>query len=256
VAATAILSNVLWGMGHTELAVRSSLQNVERAVALGHANSLTYALAYGACIVAMLRGDTAETARLADQLLQVATAYHSRLFESYGKVYQGWALAGRGGAEAAIGLLDEATLGFKKAGSGVYWPLLLGVSAYVLGRAGRHEEACARAEEGIREAERREEIWTLPELLRLKARALRRLGQPEAGVPLLDRALGLARAHGMRSWELRIACDLVEFGVANDERNHAAKLREALNGFPEQADTPDRRRALALLASAMPARSG
>ncbi|MBV8702962.1 MAG: hypothetical protein JO118_04560, partial [Acetobacteraceae bacterium] len=256
VAATAILSNVLWGMGHTDLAMRTSLQNVERAAALGHANSLTYALAYGACIVAMLRGDTTETARLAGQLLQVATAYHSSLWESYGKVYQGWALARRGEAEAAVALLDEASLGFKKAGSGVYWPLLLGVSSYVLGRAGRHEEARARAEEAILEAERREEIWTLPELLRLKARALRRLGQPETGATLLDRALGLARAHGMRSWELRVACDLVEFGVAKDERDHAAALREALDGFPEQAETPDRRRALALLDSAMPAKSG
>ena len=107
VAATAILSNVLWGMGHTDLAVRTSLQNVERAVALGHANSLTYALAYGACLVAMLRGDTAEATRLAGQLLQVATTYHSRLWESYGKVYQGWALARRGEAEAAVVLLDE-----------------------------------------------------------------------------------------------------------------------------------------------------
>ena len=256
VAATAILSNVLWGMGHTDLAVRTSLQNVERAVALGHANSLTYALAYGACLVAMLRGDTAEAARLAGQLLQVATTYHSRLWESYGKVYQGWALARRGEAEAAVALLDEAALGFKEAGSGVCWPLLLGVSAYVLGRAGRHEDARARAEEAVLEAERREEIWTLPELLHLKARVLRRLGQAEAGVLLLDRALGLARAHGMRSWELRVACDLVEFGPSSDGRDHTAVLREVLDGFPGQADTPDRRRALALLDPALAARSG
>jgi hypothetical protein len=93
-------------------------------------------------------------------------------------------------------------------------------------------------------------------LLRLKARVLRRLGQAEAGVPLLDKALGLARAHGMRSWELRVACDLVEFGLSSEGRDHTAVLREVLDGFPEQADTPDRRRALALLDPALAARSG
>ncbi|HJS86447.1 MAG TPA: hypothetical protein VJ779_13400, partial [Acetobacteraceae bacterium] len=257
IAATAIYSNVLWGMGHTDLAVRTSLQNVERAVALGHVNSLTYALAYGACLVAMLRGDTAEALRLSGQLMQVARNYHSPFWESYGKVYRGWALARQGEARLAVALLKSASEGFKEVGSALYVPLTMGVSAYVLGRAGRHEEARGRVEEAVAEAERREEIWSLPELLRLKARTLRHLGQAETGISLLDKAFGLARTRGMRSWELRLACDLVEFRRAGSARDQAVSaLRQVLDAFPEQADTPDRRRALALLNAANPAVAG
>ncbi len=257
IAATAIFSNVLWGMGYTDLAARTSLQNVEQAAELGHVNSLFYALAYGACLVAMLRGDTEQATRLAGQLLQVAAAYHSPFWEAYGKVYKGWALARQGEAQTAVALLRSASEGFKEAGSGLYVPLTLGVSAYVLARAGRHEEARARVDEAVTEAEQREETWSLPELLRQKARILQRLGQPDTGVVLLDRAFNLARAHGMHSWELRVACDLVEFRRAKGERDHAASvLQQVLDCFPEQADTPDRRRALALLDAANRAPSG
>ena len=247
IAATAILSNVLWGQGHPDQAMRTSLENVERAAALGHANSLAYALAYGACIVAMLRGDAAETMRLADRLIEVATTHHLHLWRSYGNAYKGWALAKQGEAAAAVALLDDALRGFERAGSALYAPLVLGVAAYALARAGRHEAALAHAEAAVAEAGRREEAWCLPELLRLQARLLRRLGRGGAG-PLLDRALDLARAHGMRSWELRVACDVVALRRAEGQpEDAAALLRPLVESFPERADMPDRRRALALL---------
>jgi predicted ATPase/class 3 adenylate cyclase len=249
VAATAILSSVLWGLGHPGEAARMSLGNVERAAALGHANSLAYALAYGACLVAMLRGDPAETLRLANQLIEVATAHHLHLWKAYGDAYKGWALARQGDSAAVMPLLDGAFGDFKRAGSVLYAPLALGVLGYALGRAGRHEDALARLCEAVAEAEWREETWCLPELLRLQARLAQRLGREDAA-PLLDRALGLARTRGMRSWEPRIACDRLAFGREGDARAAEAALRSALDAIPEQGDTPDRRRALALLGDA------
>ena len=246
VAAGAILSNVLWGLGHPDLAVRTSLDAVERARALAHVNSLAYALAYGACMVAMLRGDAPGTLRLADQLIEVATAHHLHLWRAYGNAYKGWALAKQGVA-GAVALLEDAIQGFEQAGSALYAPLSLGVSAYALGRAGRHEEALARAEAAATEAERREEAWCLPELLRLQARLVQRLGR-HGTVPLLDRALAIARQHGLRSWELRVACDVAALRRAESRDADAnAVLRPVLEGFPEQADTADLRRARVLL---------
>ena len=57
------------------------------------------------------------------------------------------------------------------------------------------------------EAERREEMWCLPELLRLKARYVLRQGGPDPARALRDRATQLAQQFQLRSWELRIAID-------------------------------------------------
>lgn len=226
--------------------MRTSLDAISRARSLRHVNSLTYALAYGGCLVAMLCGDAEATQRLAEELIEISTRHRSLFWGSYGTAYKGWALARQGDA-GSVPLLEEALRGFEQAGSGLYAPLSLGVSAYALGRAGRSEEALARAEAAVAEAERREEAWCLPELLRLKARVLQEL-RMDGARPLLDRALALSRLHGMRSWELRIACDrAVLERTAGCIEDAAAGLQSALDGFPESSDTADRRRARALL---------
>jgi predicted ATPase len=248
IAATAILSTVLWGLGYPDHAIRTSTENAERALALKHTNSLAYSFAYGACIVAVLRGEEAEALRLAQRLIDLATEHRLHLWRSYGEAYKGWALARQGATGEAVSLLEGALAGFVRAGSGLYWPLMLGMTGYALDRAGRHADALARIEEAVRESERREEIWCLPELLRLQARMLRRRDGPDAAAPLLHRALGLTRSHLMRGWELRVSCDLAallrEMGEVSATQS---LLQQVLANFPEQSDTPDRRRALALL---------
>ena len=248
IAATAILSTVLWSQGYPDQAVRVSQENVERAAAGAHTNSLAYALAYGACLVAMLRGDAAATLQLADRLVTFATQHHLFLWKSYGDAYKGWALARQGDASEGVRVLDDALVGIARAGSALYAPLMVGMMGYALGRAGRHQDALARVSASVADAEQREELWCLPELLRLNARLVQRLGGGDLASELLKRALALAGVHGMRSWELRVACDLAALRRTEGRRDEAiAILRPVLDRFPEVSDTPDRRRALALL---------
>ncbi len=114
VAATTILSSVCWVQGYPDTARQLSLANLERPEALSHTNSLAYALAYGACLVAMLRCDEAETARLADQLLAMAAKHNLRLWKAYGKAYKGWAITRLGNLTEGSELLDDAIEGFSK----------------------------------------------------------------------------------------------------------------------------------------------
>ncbi len=204
-------------------------------------------LGYGACLVAMLRGDIGETLRLAAQLLSLANDNHLHLWHAYAEAYKGWALARLGDPDAPV-LLEQAWRDFERAGAALYQPLFAAIVAYGLYSAGHVEEGIQRAREAAVEAERRQELWCLPELLRIEARMLRRHGKVDAARVTLDQAMKVAQDHRLLGWQLRIACDVFDLaGDAADTTARASTLRSLLEAFPEQEDTPDRRRALSII---------
>jgi hypothetical protein len=126
--------------------------------------------------------------------------------------------------------------------------LASGLVAYALGRAGRDAEAGQRLDDAVAEAERREEMWCLPELLRLKARYALRQGGPDLARALRDKATQLAQRFQLRSWELRIAIDEAALLHRDGKSAEAiALLTGVMAAFPEPGDTPDWRRASSLL---------
>jgi tetratricopeptide (TPR) repeat protein len=249
-AANAILATVLWGEGRPNQARQLSLATVDEAVAFGHTNTLAYVLAYGACVVAMLRGDTAETERLADQLIAVARNNRLFLWEAYGEAYKGWAIRkAPGQADEAMRLLERSRNGFQRAGSALYQPLFDAIIASQLGLAGRCSDAVQRLRDAVEETERREELWCLPELLRLQARLVSCIGETAQAGDLLERALQVAREHRLLGWSLRVACDIARrLRDAGDHGRIAPLLQPIMDEFPEPEHTADWRRALALLA--------
>jgi hypothetical protein len=82
------------------------------------------------------------------------------------------------------------------------------------------------------------------------------LSRAEAG-EILDRALAMARRQGALSWELRIACSLVDCwqGTA-DEPALRTELATLLARFSEGAETADHRAAQARLHELDPMRGG
>ena len=247
VAATAILSTILSVQGYQNQALRMSAENVECAAALAHTNSLAYALSFGACMVAMVCGDAATTLQFAERLIALATRNHLFLWTAYGEAFKGWALAQQGDADEAVRLLGGALQGVARAGAALSEPLIVGVMGAALSCAGQHEDALASMSAAVAAAERREELWCLPELLRLKAQVVSRLGGDEAP-HLLESALGFSGKRGMHSWTLRVACDLAALMRSDGRFDEAdALLRSALDSFPEASDAPDRQQALAHL---------
>jgi tetratricopeptide (TPR) repeat protein len=223
------------------------LSNVDEAVAFRHVNSHAYALGYGACLVAMLRGDAAETLRLADRLFVLATDNHLHLWRAYAEAYKGWAMTRLGSGDTLL-LLDQSWRGFTRAGGALYQPLFAGIIAYGLHRAGRIDEALSRVREAAAETERQQGLWCLPELLRIEARMLRRQGEVDSARAALNRAMAVAREYRLLGWQLRVACDIAVIARgAGDTSTGAALLLALLAAFPEQEETPDRRRALALI---------
>jgi predicted ATPase len=109
-------------------------------------------------------------------------------------------------------------------------------------------EAHAAIDEALDRIARTDELWYLPEALRVKGEILRREGQATAAKENFERALECARGQGALSWELRIALNLAEL---LEEQGRAAEGRALLDriyqGFTEGFDTEDLRRARLLL---------
>ncbi len=255
-AGLATLVTIQWVEGHPDTAARTSLAAMEAARASGHANSLGFALAYGACPVAILRGDWDLAERLVDTLLGHARDHRLGLWHAHALAYRGEVLAERGAAGAAVADFRAGLLEFRSVGSGVRLPAHQGAFAEALGRAGQWDEALATAEAAVCLAEQREERWCLPELLRIKGGILAARGSAGLAETTLQEAVDASQRQAMPGWELRACLSLGRLWRGLGRGAEAAGLlAKALAPFTEgeaTADVAEARRQLSALACGTP----
>ncbi|MEA1672673.1 hypothetical protein [Nitrospirillum sp. BR 11163] len=116
--------------------------------------------------------------------------------------------------------------------------------------SGRQGEALDLVDAAIDRCTASGELFTMPELLRVKADVLRTLPGRDVGEveTLLQDALVWSRRQAAKGWELRAAIDLARLWM--DQRQPAralALLRPLRDGFQEGLDTADLRAADQLL---------
>ncbi len=255
-AGLATLVTIQWVEGRPDTASRTSLAAVEAARASGHANSLGFALAYGACPIAILRGDWDLAEQLVGMLLDHAQDHRLGLWHAHALAYRGEVLAERGEFAAALADFRAGLLKFQAVVSGIRLPAHQGAFAETLGRAGQLQEALATAEDAVGLAERREERWCLPELLRIKGDILAACGSAERAEAALLEAVSLSRRQAMRGWELRACLSLSRLWRGSGRLAEASGLvATALAPFTEgeaTADILDARRQLSEMARHAP----
>jgi predicted ATPase len=112
------------------------------------------------------------------------------------------------------------------------------------------EEISAIVEETLERAERNQELWAVPEALRVKGELMLSRNKPDLGLAeeCFVRSLDLARAQGALSWELRTGISIARLmrkqGRIEEARN---LLRAVYARFTEGFETSDLRRAKQLL---------
>ncbi len=255
-AGLATLVTIQWVEGHPDKAAQTSLAAMEAARASGHANSLGFALAYGACPVAILRGEWDLAEQLVETLLGHARDHRLGLWHAHALAYRGEVLAGRGAFAAAVADFRTGLQEFQAVGSGVRLPAHQGAFAEALGRAGQWDEALATAEAAVCLAERREERWCLPELLRVKGDILAARGSAGPAEAALQEAVDASHRQAMPGWKLRACLSLGRLWRGSGRGAEAASLlAKALAPFTEgegTADVVEARRQLADLARRAP----
>ena len=240
VSARAFLARVLWLQGFPHQAARTVEMSIEEAQATGHALSLCYALAYGACPVAMWVGNLAAAGHYTEMLLDHSRRHSLSPLTAFGSALQTIVVIKRGDLDAGLRLLpgglDEIVEpNFK-------FRFLPGLSelAEALANTGQIAETLAVLEAGI---EQSEAGWLTPELLCLKGELLLLQGTPapaETAKDLFRQALDEAHRQEALSWELRAATSLARL-LRNQGRpaDAIACLQPVYDRFTEGFDTAD-----------------
>jgi predicted ATPase len=253
VTARVHLARILWLQGFPDRAMRAAEHSVNDARATEHAISFSYALHRAACPVALWNGDLAAAGHYADVLLDHAKRHALAHWQLYGWGYQGAVAIRRGDAATGLRLLRSC---FEELGeTGITAPRFMRFAAVYtaegLAKAGQIVDALDAIDDAIARAERTEELWQFPELLRAKGELVLLQGvapQAAAAKDYFRQALDWARRQGALSWELRAAASLAR--LIRDQGRSAealALLQPLYDRFTEGFETADLKAGKALL---------
>jgi predicted ATPase/DNA-binding winged helix-turn-helix (wHTH) protein len=227
VIARSILAQILWLQGFPDQAIRVAQLVVEGARAMDHPPSLCWALAEGACPVALYAGDLAALERSLEMLLEHATRHALAVWHALGRCMQAVLLVKHGDVDAETRVLRPAFDELREAKFSLHYTGWLAALAKGLGDAGRVAEGLAAIDEAIERSERTEERWSMAELLRVKGELLLLQGAPDAATTaenLFLQALDGARRQEVLSWELRGATSLARLWHQHRRTSQAREL--------------------------------
>ena len=186
-----------WLRGDGDRALRYSQEAIELAREIEQPFSLAVALAYGAITRHML-GQVDAVGKLARELTVLCRRYGFAYYDQWAVILGAWAADDEAAARAGIAAL-------RAAGSFARMPYWLTLRADLLARRGDDESAAAAhavLDAAAAGARGRDDVWWLPEVLRLRAHR-----EPDP-TPRLREALALARQHGSDELVRRCEADL------------------------------------------------
>jgi predicted ATPase len=239
--------------------MNSADESLTWAHELSHPFTLVFALYYTARLH-MLRVEVRAAQEQVEAVLRIATERGFALFQAFGTVLRGWALAEGGEIEEGIGEMQQGLAAWRAMGLEVVLPESLSFLAGAYGKAGQAEEGLRLVSEALSRVERTGERKFGAELYRLKGELL--LSQVEAEAKIkteadrcyyeaeacFQRALEFARGQRAKSWELRAATSLSRLWHTQGRGEEARELLQEVYGwFTEGFDTADLVEAKALL---------
>ncbi|HSI94270.1 MAG TPA: hypothetical protein VK925_12275, partial [Jiangellaceae bacterium] len=202
------------------------------AVPFGRAVAVAYA-----AITHQLRGDRDEALACAIEIQELCARYEFAYYQHWGQIVEGWAVGGPSGAAK----ITDGIQRLREHGVGSRLPYYQALLAETLLAAGRPRQAADVLAEARTEAERRADLWWVPELWRLGAK----LDPSDAGEQQLVTAMTMARDHGSTALALRAAVDLaarsVERGDVDRARKLVAPLRADCEGTSPELEAVDAR---------------
>jgi predicted ATPase/class 3 adenylate cyclase len=242
-------ARTLWCLGYPDQA----LTRVHEALALAHALSHPFSLAWAQCWAAMvsqLRRDVPAVHEQAEAAVALATEQGFPLWAAQGTSFRGWALAMQGQGEEGIAQVHQGIAACRATGMALYVPYFCAVLADVSAHLGHTADGLRALAEAHTLVEQHEERWWEAEVCRLRGvLLLKQLATPhEEAEAWLRRALAVARRQEAKSLELRAAMSLSRLWQQQGKRAEAYELLAPIYGwFTEGFDTADLQDAKALL---------
>jgi tetratricopeptide (TPR) repeat protein len=241
----------LWSLGFPDQARTAAEALVRHARELNESYSLAYTLNFASLLVPDLRGEYATVLERADEGSKLARDLGYPFLEAFGALWKAWAIGECGDTREALALFDDALDKCRALGVQYHYGQLLARRARLLLANGEAQAAQASALEALAAILRSGERCIEPDaylaqgdVFRAEGRAME--GHAEAAYA---KAIESAREQSSRSWELRAATSLASLWREQGQQDKArAMLEPVLGWFTEGRETPDLRRAAALLA--------
>lgn len=251
-------------LGYPDQALKRAEETLALAQELSHPFTLVFALYYTAFLHRLRREVQAVQERV-EASLCIAMERGFALFQAFGTVLRGWALAERGQIEEGIAEMQKGLTAWRDTGAELVLPEFFFSLAEAYGNAGQTKEGLRLVAEALTRVERTGERKFEAELHRLKGELLLSQVAPTPGGSgqaaeveadrccheaerCFQRALEVAHRQCAKSWELRAAVSLSRLWQSQGKREESRKLLgETYGWFTEGFDTADLREARALL---------
>ena len=242
------LARVLWIRGCPDQAVMFARQSVEEAIHLNHPIKLCMALLW-AMSVFLWNEDLESAEEYTDRFTAQAEKHALAPYQTIGLGAKGELLVRRGDVEAGIVLLRRSLEALRAHRYGLRTAFSTAL-AEGLSMTGRGDEALDTIDEAIALVEHNEDLFGMPELLRIKADILVSAQPPDPvrAEGLLIQSLEMARQQSALAWELRTATSLARLWVTQGRFGEARDvLAPAYDRFTEGFDSPGLKTARQLL---------
>ncbi len=164
VHSTALAAHAHWLLGRDDDALSACREAIRLARAIEHPYSLAVALAYG-CITHHMRGDLPELSSAVDELRELCGKYGFGYYSEWALILGGWSQSGGLG----IDLARRGIRNLESQGSYTRMPYWLSLLADLAARKGVLELARKTLDDASTAAEAREDMWWLPEVMRMRA---------------------------------------------------------------------------------------
>jgi predicted ATPase len=248
--ALSTLGIIRWSLGLPEQAARASRAAFDEARTLGHPVSLCVALLMRGLVSLWLR-DLAAIEQSTMSLLEHSKTHALDIYYAHGLGLEGELAALRGDLVTGVRLLRACLDALRETEQYLFHSVFFGDLAKWVAAAGDIGAGLAMIDEALESAERSEESWYLPEILRIKGE-LSLLHRATAATAMAEglfwQALNGAHRQGALSWELRAATSLARLWHHQSRpADGTAVLQPIYDRFTEGFDTTDLREAKALL---------
>jgi len=209
-SALSVLANTLWLQGFPDQAVQTGRRSIVEAQALEHPVSLCLALKWGGSAVSLRIGDLVSAESSITELIDHSERYSLHTDYACGIGLQGQLSVKRGDVLTGIRLLRSGLGGLHEAHFQVLYTEFLADLAGALAADGQVDEGLAAIGDALQRSDRSDELWYMPEVLRIKGEILllQNRSNAAAAEDHFLRSLDWARRQGTLSWELRTAISL------------------------------------------------
>lgn len=215
-SALAVYARVHWLQGDQDTGNRLATEALHRALGINHVHSICHALAQAAIPLALDNAQYDSADRLISDLYTISSARGLMIWNIWASAYRAsYEMTLSKGSTGVVELRNILNAHLDLPFS-VYQSGFIGDLARAYAEMGDWVEAHRTIESAIARSQRNQELWCLPELMRISAEIAIRSERPD-GVAFADdlliKATALASEQGAFKWSARIAQTRRELGL-------------------------------------------